>query len=176
MATVGLFCCAVIVPIAPGGPLRQFALSHNGDLREELGWPELVRQVAAIRDSLPAEQQQNFGVIAGNYGEQGAIELYGPDYRLPPPISMTNSAWLRGYPTPPPTTLVVLGFGSEDADNAFTNCRVAGNHNNSLGVNNEENQHNAVILLCGPPKKPHLARILEEVPEVWLGGFSTLKP
>ena len=42
------------------------------------------------------------GILVGNYGEQGAIEILGPAYHLPPPISGTNSAWLRGYPTPPP--------------------------------------------------------------------------
>ncbi len=61
----------------------------------------MVKAVAGVRDSLPADQQANAGILAGNYGEQGAIELFGPAYRLPPPISMTNSAWLRGYPTPP---------------------------------------------------------------------------
>ena len=46
----------------------------------------------------------------GNYGEAGAIEMFGPAYHLPPPISTTNSAWLRGYPTPQPTTLIVVGL------------------------------------------------------------------
>ena len=58
----------------------------------------LVKAVAAVRDSLPADQQANLGILVGNYGEQGAIEMFGPAYHLPPPISMTNSAWLRGYP------------------------------------------------------------------------------
>src|SRR5690348_17450754 len=40
--------------------------------------------------------------------EQGAIEVLGRPYHLPTPISGTNSAWLRGYPTPPPSTLIVV--------------------------------------------------------------------
>jgi len=36
-----------------------FALKDNGDLREEIGWDDLVSTVAGIRDSLPAEQRQN---------------------------------------------------------------------------------------------------------------------
>jgi hypothetical protein len=80
--------------------------------REKVGWPELVKTVAGIRDSLPPNQQANLGITAGNYDEQGAIEMLGPAYHLPP-ISTTNSAWLRGYPIPPPTTLIVLGINRE---------------------------------------------------------------
>ncbi len=45
-ALVSAYVCAVILPIASSGPLKQFALAHNGDLREEIGWDELVRTVA----------------------------------------------------------------------------------------------------------------------------------
>jgi hypothetical protein len=98
------------VPLASSGPLRDFALSHNGDLREEIGWDELVKTVAGIRDSLPPDQQASLGITVANYGEQGAIEMLGRPTTCPP-ISTTNSAWLRGYPDPPPTTLIVLGLG-----------------------------------------------------------------
>lgn len=153
IAAVGAYVCALIVPLASGGPLRDFALSHNGDLREEIGWDELVRTVASIRDSLPRDQQSSVGVIVGNYGEQGAIEMLGPPYHLPPPISMTNSAWLRGYPTPGPETLIVLGFREEQANRAFTGCRLAGHNGNSLGIQNEESEYHSQIYLCGPPRK-----------------------
>jgi len=130
------------------------ALENNGDLREEIGWDELVKSVAAVRDSLPPEQQGNVGVMVGNYGEQGAIEMLGPAYHLPPPISGTNSAWFRGYPEPPPTTLIVLGHGRELAERMFTSCRLAGHVGNSLGVENEESRDHPDIFVCGPPRKP----------------------
>lgn len=154
LAVCGAYICALVVPLASSGPLRDFALKHNGDLREEIGWPELVKTVAAIRDSLPADQQSSLGVLVGNYGEQGAIEIFGPAYHLPPPISMTNSAWLRGYPTPPPTSLIVVGFSRQAADRAFTNCRLAGRNGNSEGIRNEESQYHPDIFVCGPPRKP----------------------
>ena len=111
LAVGGVYICAVVVPIASAGALRDFALKNNGDLREEIGWDDLVKAVAGVRDSLPPEQRENVGIVVGNYGEQGAIEILGPEYHLPPPISGTNSAWLRGYPAPPPTTLIVVGRG-----------------------------------------------------------------
>ncbi len=153
LAAMGAFVCALLVPLASSGPLRAFALSQNSDLREEIGWDELVKTVAGIRDSLPADQRVNAGVIVGNYGEQGAIEMLGPAYLLPPPISMTNSAWLRGYPATPPSTLIVLGFTEEQANHAFTGCRLAGHNGNSQGIRNEESEYHPDIFVCGPPRK-----------------------
>jgi hypothetical protein len=154
LAVCGAYICALILPLASSGPLRDFALKRNGDLREEIGWNELVKTVAGIRDSLPPDQQANLGVVVGNYGEQGAIEMLGPAYHLPMPISVTNSAWLRGYPTPPPTTLIVLGVSQEDVESIFTGCRLAGHNGNSEGVRNEESQAHPDIFVCGGPRKP----------------------
>jgi hypothetical protein len=153
-AFVSAYACAVILPIASSGPLRDFALAHNGDLREEIGWNELVRTVAQIRDSLPADEQAHLGITTGNYGEYGAIEILGRAYGLPSPIGTTNSEWLRGYPTTAPTTLIVLGLSAEQANDLFTGCRLAGHNGNSEGVRNEESQDHPDIFVCGPPRKP----------------------
>jgi hypothetical protein len=80
--------------------------------------------------------------------------MLGPAYHLPAPISMTNSAWLRGYPNPTPTTLIVIGFGHKSVDRAFTGCRLAGHNGNSEGVHNEESDDHPDIFVCGPPKLP----------------------
>jgi 4-amino-4-deoxy-L-arabinose transferase-like glycosyltransferase len=154
LAACGLYICALVLPLTSDGPLRDFALKNNGDLREEIGWNELVKSVASIRDSLPPEQQASVGVLVGNYGEQGAIEVFGPAYQLPRPISMTNSAWLRGYPAPPPATLIVLGFSRESAENAFRSCRLAGHVSNPYGVENEESRYHPDIFVCGGPVMP----------------------
>jgi hypothetical protein len=154
LAVVGAYILALLIPFQQSGPLRDFALKNNGDLREEFGWDELVHTVAGIRDSLPPDQQANVGILVGNYGEQGAIEMLGPAYHLPPPISLTNSAWLRGYPTPPPTTLIVVGSSREEVDRALTGCRLAGHNGNSQGIKNEESQYDPDIFVCGPPRQP----------------------
>lgn len=154
LAVGAAYITAVIVPLAPSGLLRDFALKNNGDLREEFGWDEMVRTVAGIRDSLPADQQAHLGILVGNYGEQGAIEILGRAYHLPPPISMTNSAWLRGYPAPEPTTLIVIGFDRDELDRKLTGCRLAGHSGNSLGIKNEESEDHPNIFVCGPPRQP----------------------
>ncbi|HEX4005525.1 MAG TPA: glycosyltransferase family 39 protein [Acidobacteriaceae bacterium] len=154
IAVCGAYAGAIILPLASSGPLRQFAFSHNGDLREEVGWDDLVRTVASIRDALPPEQRAHLGITTGNYGEYGAIEILGRAYGLPQPIGTTNSEWLRGYPADPPTTIIVLGIRPEQADHIFTNCRLAGHNGNSLGLHNEESDDHPWIFLCGPPRQP----------------------
>lgn len=153
-ASVSLYVCAVVLPIASGGPLQQFALDRNSDLREEFGWNELVGTVAQIRDSLPADEQAHLAITTGNYGEYGAIDVLGRAYGLPQPIGTTNSEWLRGYPQPTPTTLIVVGLTPQQANSIFTNCRLAGNNGNSEGVHNEESQRHPDIFVCGPPRLP----------------------
>jgi Dolichyl-phosphate-mannose-protein mannosyltransferase len=146
------YVSALVIPWSNGGRLKVFVLSKNGDLREEIGWNELVKSVAEIRDSLPPEERGNVGVLVGNYGEQGAVEILGAAYGLPAPISMTNSAWLRGYPSPPPATLIVLGFTSEQANEAFNSCRLVGHPNIPDGVKNEESSEHPDIFVCDAPR------------------------
>jgi len=86
-----------------------------------------------------------------------AIELFGPAYHLPPPISGTNSAWLRGYPPSQPTTVIVVGDG--DRDRQFTNCKLARTIPYPENQNNEESRDHADIYVCGPPRLPW--------PELW---------
>jgi hypothetical protein len=154
LAAWAVIAYCILVPFASSGPLKQFALKNNGDLREEFGWDELVKTVAGIRDSLPAEEREHVGVFVGNYGEGGAVEILGQKYRLPMPISLTNSAWLRGYPAVQPTTLIVVGFSQESAEKTFTSCRLAGHNGNSEGVRNEESEGHPDIFVCGPPRMP----------------------
>jgi len=159
LAACGMALAAVLVPFASGGTLKNFALSKNGDLREEIGWNELVKTVAEIRDSLPPDERNNFGILVGNYGEQGAIEILGQDYHLPRPISATNSAWLRGYPMSPPSTFIVIGFPRSSVERRFAGCRLAGHNGNDEGVENEESEGHPDIFVCGPPRLPW--------PELW---------
>lgn len=150
----GAYAALRIVPLVTEGALRDYVLKNNPDLREEIGWEELVRQVAAIRDTLPTAQQARLGIAVGNYGEYGAIMMLGPRYGLPMPITTINSGWLRGYPQPPPETLIVLGNPRDRADELFADCRIAGHVGNAWGVANEESLYHQEIFVCGPTRKP----------------------
>ncbi len=143
---------SMVVPIAPpGSSWGKMAIRRNADFQEEIGWPDLVATVANIRDSLPAENRAQVGILAGNYGEAGAINLYGPRYGLPEAISGMNSFWLRGYGNPPPQYLIVLGVSREFATRNFSMCALMGHTGNRYGVENEETRSHPDIFVCGPP-------------------------
>lgn len=125
----------------------------QGDYREEIGWPELVQEVARIRDSLSPQERTHLGILGANYGEAGAVNLYGSQYGLPRAISGVNSFWQRGYGDPAPQTLIVIGLDREFVDENFGSCRLAGHTWNQYGVKNEETVDHPDIFVCGPPKQ-----------------------
>lgn len=131
----------------------------NGDLKEEIGWPELMQTVAEIRDALPVADRTQLGILTGNYGETGAINLYGPAYNLPTAISGINSYWLRGYGDPPPQTLIVLGLTRPQANQIFRTCELAGHTTNRYSVKNEETTEHPEILVC--------RQLQSTWPEIW---------
>ncbi len=156
VAIGGVMACAFVIPIEPVISPTNFALRNNGDLREEIGWTDLVAAVAKVRDSLTPAEREDFGILAGNYGETGAIDLLGADYGLPQTISGTNSAWFRGYGDPPPKTLIVVGLSRKYVDRMFEACRLAGHNGNPYGIENEESKDHPDIFVCGPPREPWL--------------------
>ena len=51
------------------------------------GWRELADNVAKVYQSLPPEDRAKAGIFAQNYGEAGAIDVYGRNHGLPPALS-----------------------------------------------------------------------------------------
>lgn len=67
---------------------------------DRFGWPEMAETVAGVYQSLSPEDQARAVVLTGNYGQAGAIDLYGPALGLPGAISghQNYSLWgTRGY-------------------------------------------------------------------------------
>ena len=146
---------AIFLPFAPVNSAQfRFANKINGDLREEIGWPDLVQTIAHIRDGLSPQDRANFGILTGNYGEAGAINLYGPQYSLPSAISGTNSFWLRSYPASEPQTLIVLGFSKAFLEQNFSSCELVAHASNPYGVANEETEDYPGIFVCRNLKQP----------------------
>ncbi len=146
------FAVGFTVPIFALDSPHNFVIKMNEDLREEVGWQELVATVAKIRDSLSPTERANFAILAANYVEVGAINLYGPSYGLPQVISGVNSVWYRGYGNPPPQSLIVLGLSHHFVEENFYSCRLAGHETNRYGIKNEETRDHPDIYVCGPPK------------------------
>ena len=96
-----LFLCRLGAARRPIGPLRDFALSTARICAKSSAgmiWsrPSPGFAIPFPRISRPSRHHRRQLRRAGRDRDAR------PGYHLPPPISMTNSAWLRGYPTPPP--------------------------------------------------------------------------
>ncbi len=61
-----------------------------------LGWEDRVKIVATYFHSLPPEEQKVTAIGASNYGDAGAVDLFGPKYGLPKAISTANNYWIWG--------------------------------------------------------------------------------
>jgi len=155
LAVGGVLVAGIALPMAPvNSGWWKVAVGVNGDFREEIGWPELVAEVARIRDSLPAEEQPKVAILGTNYGEAGAIDMFGAAYGLPKAISGVNSYWARGFGDPPPQTVIVLGMSADDANDLFESCELAGHTKNNYSVLNEETKDHPNILVCRKLRYP----------------------
>jgi hypothetical protein len=138
----------------PGSPGWNWQMKNNSDMADEIGWPEFVAQVAAVRDTLSRQDRNRLAILANNYGEAGALSLYGPQYNLPTPISSTNGFHDRGYGPYEPETVIVVGGELQDQELNFERCTVAAQVRIPYGVMNEESVDHPEILICHYLRRP----------------------
>jgi hypothetical protein len=138
----------------PGSPGWNWQMTNNSDMADEIGWPEFVAQVAAIRDTLSPEDRTRLAILANNYGEAGALSLYGPQFNLPTPIGSTNDFHDRGYGPFEPETVIVVGGELNDQELNFEHCTVAAEVRIPYGVRNEESVDHPEILICHHLRRP----------------------
>ncbi len=74
---------------AMGAPLTQV-------FSDEMGWRDLEKKVAAAFRSLPESERSRAAIIAVDYGEAAAIDVYGKADGLPPALSGENQYFLWG--------------------------------------------------------------------------------
>lgn len=154
LAAGWLLFVPVMLPVAPiHSGLWNLSSQLHDNFVEQIGWPELADTVAGIYTALPDEQRDRTRILAGNYGEAGAINLYGRAYDLPEAISGRNSYWLRGYGSPPPEILIVLGFTRQEVERLFATCELAGKVTNPYDVENEETTDHPDIFVCREPRQ-----------------------
>jgi 4-amino-4-deoxy-L-arabinose transferase-like glycosyltransferase len=129
---IGLF---ISLPLLP--PSSMSALDATGELGETVGWPELIDQVVAVYETIPAGERENVAIFTGSYGEAGAVDVLGSEAGLPPAVSGHNTYWLWGPPDPHGPVIGVGQIG--DVLERICPATVqAGTITNPYGVENEE--------------------------------------
>jgi len=159
LALAGATGVLLAVPIAPVNslPWRMARKAHD-NFAEQVGWEEFAQRVAEVYRTLPENESPRTAILANNYGEAGALDLYGPALGLPPVISRTNTYWYRGYGDPPPSVIIELGNDAEGESKSAAKCTSFGRFHNSQGVDNEESAWNYEIFVCRdiPPQWPEI--------------------
>lgn len=111
MIGVGALLAPTILPILPPERLLAYMraihfqpprteTSHTAALpqlfADQFGWEELVRSVARAYATLSPNDQKRVGIFCQNYGQAGAIDLFGPRYGLPSALSGHQNYYLWG--------------------------------------------------------------------------------
>ena len=122
------------------GPLPQL-------MADRFGWKEMAEEVARVYRSLPPADRAMAAIFGQNYGQAGAIDLFGPALGLPPAISGHLSYFLwgpRGYTG---EVMIVLDDRRETLEQLFRSVELAGHvfHPYSMPY-----QHFDVFVCRGP--------------------------
>ena len=133
------------------GPLPQY-------LGDQFGWKQLVMEVAKIYHSLPPEERKKTGIFASNYGEAGAVNLFGPALGLPRAVCAHQTYYLWGPPDIEADTFIVLQWDRESLEPLFRYVEQAGEHFHPWGMAEE----NRPIYLCRGLRIP-LSRLWPEL-------------
>jgi hypothetical protein len=138
-ATAVVYLLPALPQVLPVRGEREMASSglwdDRSDYADEVGWPELARQSARAYRSL----DRPAAIVTANYGEAGAINLYGRNLGLPTGLSrhLTHRYWGPGrYASS--TSALLVGFSPAQASRLCLSQREAGRVTNHLGIRNDE--------------------------------------
>ena len=138
MVLMGALLAPTLIPLLPPETyIRYAAATHLQQPRIEMhrlgplpqlfadqfGWQEMAATVAGVYNSLPPDVRARTAIFGQNYGQAGAIDLFGPRYGLPPAISGHQSYFLwgpRGYTG---ESMIVLDERQSRLESLFASVR-----------------------------------------------------
>ena len=152
-AVITLLEIPFLLPVLPADVMaRTGLLPSRPDFAEMYGWPDLAHHVAAAYSALPPSDRRGAMILAANYGEAGALDLYGPGLGLPPVVSphLTYYYWAPARMSP--DVVIALGYDRTELEPLFADVTQVGTISNSYGVTNQE--AGRPIFVCRSPRRP----------------------
>jgi Dolichyl-phosphate-mannose-protein mannosyltransferase len=98
------------------GPLPQL-------YADQFGWEEMTAAVARVYNSLPPEVRGKTAIFGQNYGQAGAIDLFGPKYGLPPAISGHENYYYWGPRDYTGESMIVMDDRQEVLEKLFASVQ-----------------------------------------------------
>ena len=122
---------------------------------DRFGWQEMAATVAKVYTALDDRERSEACILAGNYGEAGAIWLYGERYGLPKPISGHLQYFFWGTRGNSADVVISLGIDQEKLKEQFNSVVQRAHLDCEVAINYERY---LPIYVCRGPKRP-----LEEI-------------
>ena len=106
-AAASAFIGLSVLPVRDlGGSIVEKLDSTEGEM---VGWPRFVATVASVYHELPPATRARIVIFTKNYGEAGAIDLFGPARGLPHAYSGHNGFSEWGPPLSSDTAAILVG-------------------------------------------------------------------
>lgn len=156
-----IYAIPQVVPIKSTEEFVRSPSSAVDIFSEEIGWPELVAQIAGAWKSLTPAERADAVILTGNYGEAGAVALFGPAEGLPQPLS-GHLSWHYWHPKRMPQRhAVVIGWPPDDLSWACESWILVRQVSNPWDLENEESGY--FIATC---------RLRRPLAELWNKGIA----
>jgi hypothetical protein len=124
------------------GPLPQF-------YADMYGWEEMVAVVAKAYNALPPEQRPKTAIFGGNFGQAGAIDLFGKKYGLPKAIGTHQNYYFWGPREYTGESMIVMGARLDELTPLFDSVVPVGTVYHSYAMPYEQ----FTVYYCTRPKQ-----------------------
>jgi hypothetical protein len=101
------------------GPLPQL-------FADRFGWEDMAAAVAKVYNNLPPDVRARTAIFGQNYGQAGAVDLFGPKYGLPPALSGHQNYFLWGPHGYTGESVIVMGDRRSRLEEKFASVELAG--------------------------------------------------
>ncbi len=118
---------------------------------DRFGWEGMTEKVAQAYNSLSDEEKSKACILTENYGEAGAIWLFGEKYNLPKPISGHLQYFLWGTRGYAGEIVITIGIDLEELKSYFNNVERRAFHECLPALRYERY---LPVYVCTEPKKP----------------------
>jgi Dolichyl-phosphate-mannose-protein mannosyltransferase len=115
------------------------------------GWENMAGQIARVYHDLPPSEQADCAILAGNYGEAGAIDHYGPSLGLPKAISGHNSYYFWGPRAYTGSCVILFGERADELKDLFGDTQLVATISDPNAAIAERNVH---VYICRKPTAP----------------------
>jgi hypothetical protein len=115
------------------------------------GWENMATQIARVYHELPQSERAGCAILAGNYGEAGAIDHFGPGLGLPAAISGHNSYYFWGPRAYTGSCVILFGERADAMKDLFTDSQLVATITDPHAAVAERNVH---VYLCRKSSAP----------------------